>query len=139
MVKLSVMKRIIQLTFFTWILISCENNDISKNSDLTFGTYKGVFVRSSPYAKYATSNITLTFTAGAFTGESDTPKYPAICNGTYKIIGQEIEFFNACPWTAEFDWSLILNGKFKLDVDGEQLQMRRHLNGNADYYKLQLQ
>jgi|JI9StandDraft_2_1071091.scaffolds.fasta_scaffold191407_2 hypothetical protein len=133
------MKRTIQLMLFALLINSCENNDLNVKSDLTPGTYKGHFIRSSPSAKYAPSNITLTFTADSFAGESSVVKYPAICNGTYKITGQEIEFFNNCPWTAEFDWSLILSGKFKLNVDGGQLEMTRHSNGQTDYYKLKLQ
>jgi hypothetical protein len=121
------------------LLISCEYNDINNNTDLTLGTYKGQFISSNPYAKFAPSNITLTFTPDKFSGESDNAKYPAICNGTYKITGQEIEFFNACPWTADFDWTYILNGKFTLTTDGRQLEMRRSQNGQSDYYKLELQ
>ena len=124
---------------FTCILSSCENDDINEKTELTPGTYTGHFIRSSPSAKYAPSNVTLTFTAHSFTGGSDMKKYPAICSGTYKITKQEIEFFNDCHWTAEFDWSLILNGKFKLNIDGRQLEMTRHSNGQTDYYNLKLQ
>jgi hypothetical protein len=137
--KLKVMRGIILATFLITVFISCEYNDITKNMDLPLGTYKGQFIRSSPHAKYAPSNVKLTFTADRFSGESDMIKYPAICNGTYKITGQEIEFFNDCPWTAEFDWTYILNGKFTLTTDGRQLEMRRSQNGQSDYYKLELQ
>lgn len=133
------MRSIILSTFLITVFISCEYNDITKNTEFPLSTYKGQFVRSNPYAKYAPSNVTLTFTADRFSGESDMIKYPAICNGTYKIIGQEIEFANDCAWTAEFDWSYILKGKFKLKVDSTQLEMTKYSNGQTDYYKLRLQ
>ena len=120
-------------------MISCENNDINKNTVIPIGTYKGQFVRSSPYSKYSPSNVTLTFTADRFSGESDRINYPAICNGTYKIVGQEIEFTNDCAWTAEFDWSYILSGEFQLKSDSIQLEMTKYSNGQTDYYKLVLQ
>jgi len=131
--------RIIQTIFFICLLISCEDNDINKNTNLTLGTYKGQFIRSNPYAKFAPSNITLTITRDKFSGESDKEKYPAICNGTYKITGQEIEFFDACVWTADFDWTYILNGKFTLTTHGRKVEMRRSQNGQSDSYKLELQ
>ena len=123
------------------LLISCEDKDINinKNTNLTLGTYKGQFIRSNPNSKFAPSNITLTFTCDKFSGESDKEKYPAICNGTYKITGQEIEFFDACAWTADFDWTYILNGKFTLTTDGRKVEMRRSQNGQSDSYKLELQ
>jgi len=81
----------------------------------------------------------LIFTTSGFTGESDLTNHPAICNGNYEITGQEIEFFNSCIWTGEFDQSLILKGKFELKVDGSQLEMTRRSNGQTYYYKLELQ
>ena len=66
-------------------------------------------------------------------------KYPAICNGTYKVTGQEIEFTNDCAWTSEFDWSYILSGKFRFTVDSTQLEMTKYSNGQTDYYKMILQ
>lgn len=133
------MARVILLIVFSCLLYSCENNDVIRNTDLTPGVYKGHFIRSNPYAKFAPSKVTLIFTPNAYTGESDVTNYPAICNGTYKITGQEIEFFNSCIWTGEFDQSLILKGKFELRVDGSQLEMTRRSNGQTYYYKLELQ
>ncbi len=96
------------------IFVSCENDDIIPVVEVPIGTYNGHFIRSSPLGKYAPSNVTLSFTADRFTGESDKIKYPAICNGTYKITGQEIEFINECAWTAEFDWTYILAANLNL-------------------------
>ena len=117
------------------ILISCEDNGIGDGTILS-GTYTGKFNRSNMYGKYPQSNVTLTFSESGFSGESDMIKYPAICNGTYTISGNEIDFSNGCFWTAEFDWSYILSGKFEFIVEGNQLEMVRILNGNTDRYTL---
>jgi hypothetical protein len=131
--------RILQAAIFLVVFISCQDDESINNKVLIQGTYKGQFFRVSPDANYEASNVTISFTSNRFSGESDVIKYPAICNGTYKINGQEIDFLNTCPWTAEFDWSYILNGKFEFTINGNQLEMKKELNGVSDYYKLVLQ
>ncbi len=131
--------RIIQAIFFMCLLISCEYNDTNKNTNFINGTYKGALLRSHPLAKFAPLNITVTFTRDRFSGEVDKVKFQVTCNGTYRITGQEIEFFTACPRTAEFDWTLILNGKYMFTINGRQLEMKRNQSGLSDCYKLELQ
>ena len=137
--KLNDMKKLTRSLILMVACISCEYNDVNRNTELSQGTYKGQFIRSSPNARYAPSNVTLTLTADRFIGESDKVKYPAICRGTYKVKGQKIEFNNECAWTTEFDWSYILSGEFNLSVDGKKLEMTKYGNGHSDYYKLVLQ
>lgn len=105
-------------------LLSCEKDEIISVGSLT-GTYTGSFSRTSPYVKYKPSDVILTFDGNTFQGSSSTTKYPAICNGTYTIASQVIEFNNLCVWTAEFDWSYILSGKFKISIKGDELTMTR--------------
>lgn len=133
-------------TLYATILLapfSCGHKNINKSADsndgLPPGTYKGVFTRSSPLAKYASSNVTLTFMENKFSGESDQKNYPAICNGTFKVIGSEIEFTNECIWTADFDWTYILKDKFKLRRDGDKIEMIKSEDGHTDQYTLTLQ
>ena len=104
------------------------------------GTYVGTFGRSSPYARYETSEVTLVLKGNTFTGSSSKPKYPAICEGTYSVTGQAIEFVNQCAWTAEFDWTYILSGTFKIQREGDELLLIRSY-GDAVYdtYRLKKQ
>ena len=83
-------------------IIGCNKDDENTEANVD-GNYIGVFERDGN-----TSNIELTFNNGTWTGESETEKFPALCNGTYSISGNVIAFENACNWTAEFDWTLIL-------------------------------
>ena len=103
------------------------------------GTYKGHFIRSSPLAKYASSNVTITIKGNTFYGESDKLNYPAICRGTFKVMGNTIELENECLWTADFDWSYILKGEFEFTMTDGKLEMKRSHDDNTDHYSLQLQ
>lgn len=121
-------------TFF-----SCTQKSINHKEGLPQGIYKGKFTRSSPLAKYASSNVTLTFTENKFSGDSDQQNYPAICNGTFKVTGSEVEFVNECMWTADFDWSYILKDKFTIRFDGDILELTKSVGDNTDQYTLELQ
>lgn len=108
-------------------IIGCnnDNNNIETNLD---GNYIGVFERAGN-----TSNVELTFSNGTWTGESETEKFPALCNGNYSTSGNEITFENACVWTAEFDWTLILSNEWSYSLNGSILVMT---NVNGDKYTL---
>jgi len=130
--------RIFQLILIisTFLLISC--NDESVDLIDIEGTYEGTFIRTSPNAKYTPSQVTLTFSNGQFQGESDVTKYPAICSGTYEVKGNKVEFENACVWTAEFDWSLILSGEFTAELTSDELTLQRKNGSTWDLYELKL-
>jgi len=103
------------------------------------GTYEGHFIRSSPTAKYQPSKVILTLSNGEFRGESERTKYPAICNGTYEVKGNKVEFSNACVWTAEFDWTLILSGEFSAELASDELTLQRNIGSIWDLYELKRQ
>ena len=119
--------------------IACQNHDVDKNTAIPNGTYQGQYTRTGPLIKFSPSNVTVIFESGSFSGGSDRMYFPAICHGTYKISGQEIEFADVCVWTANFDPSLILSGKFELKIDGKRLVMSRSSGGQTDRYHLVLQ
>ena len=120
------------------MLWSCKNNNASKTAGLKEGTYTGYFVRSSPLARYASAKITITLKAGRFSGNSEKLIYPAIGEGTFRVIGSQLEFTDEKLWTADFDWSYILKGKFDLDVKGEHLELIKVDGENTDHYFLEL-
>jgi len=103
------------------------------------GTLVGTFYRSGPGIKYNASVVTIKFNNNTFEGSSTIENYPAICKGTFKISGQEVEFFNSCMWTANFDWSFILSGKYKFNIsNGKLLMARSYPNSVSDTYQLSL-
>ncbi|WP_017733640.1 hypothetical protein [Nafulsella turpanensis] len=126
------------LLLFIICMVSCEKEE--PEFKIVSGTYTGYFFRIGPSVDYLPSEVTLEFNGNKFEGSSSIEKYPAICRGTFEISGNEIEFSNACPWTAEFDWTYILGGKFEIFVEGTHLTLtRRYSNDLYDSYSLERQ
>ena len=118
---------------------SCEEKNKEEIKTIEPGVYKGQFMRASPIAKYAPSNVTIEFTFNQFSGQSDMTNFPAICSGTFSIVANEINFENECFFTADFDWSLILKGTCQFKVSGSLLEMTRVHGEITDKYTLRLQ
>jgi hypothetical protein len=96
------------------------------------GAYTGTFQRQQGSGGLI-SQVSLTFSGNNWSGSSQYPKYPALCRGTYTIsAGNKISFANACAWTTEFDWSLILGREYNLSVDGNAVVFAK----DDDIYKL---
>ena len=104
---------------------------------ITDGTYVGTFQRLTSSGSQI-SNVTITFSANSWKGQSQFSKYPALCSGTYKTTGADnVTFENNCPWTAEFDWTLILSQDYKIKLVGSKLEITREYNGvYTDIYNL---
>ncbi len=110
-----------------FIILSCNTDDENSQPEIN-GEYVGVFERDGN-----NSNVELTFNNGNWTGESEIVKFPALCNGTYSSSGNVITFENACFWTAEFDWTLILSGEWNYRLNGNSLILTKT---NGDKYTL---
>ncbi|SIQ73233.1 hypothetical protein [Maribacter ulvicola] len=109
------------------VILSCNTNDENPKTEIN-GKYIGIFERNGK-----NSNVELTFNDGNWTGESEIVKFPALCNGRYSYTANIITFENACPWTAEFDWSLILGGEWNYSFNGNLLILAKK---NGDKYTL---
>lgn len=119
--------RIFILIGFLSIAFACSSNDdIIPNIE---GHYSGTFERNGTI-----SNVTLAFNNGTFIGESQIVKFPAICNGTYSISSNSLNFNNQCIWTADFDWTLILADQWNYTFSNGVLTMEK---ANGDKYNLQ--
>lgn len=103
-------------------------NQEGDTTALLDGNYIGTFQRGSKSA-----NVTLQFNNGTFSGSTDTSRFPGVCSGTYQVSGDSIRFINECIWTADFDWSLILNDRWGLVRDNELLILTNEL---GDRYQL---
>jgi hypothetical protein len=99
------------------------------------GVYVGTFQREAVWAESDTANITITFSSNTWTGSSDKNYYPALCKGTYTIVGDTIIFENQCFWPAHFDWSLILSGKYVIKSMGSTIEFYRdYRSATSDTY-----
>ena len=121
----------------TILINSCRKTDTNNGSIVKNGTYIGTFQRQVSGGGII-SNVTITFSSSDWSGQSQYQKYPALCGGTYKISAAgQIAFENSCPWTAEFDWSFILSGDYKLIADGNNIEISKDYNDLfKDVYKL---
>ncbi|WP_373059806.1 hypothetical protein [Zunongwangia sp. H14] len=111
------------ICFITACLLSCDPGryDESNNSILS-GKYSGIFKRGEE-----TGNVELDFYNHKFKGQSEKIKFPALCEGAYVIEKDSVYFENSCFWTAEFDWTLILNGAWKYETTEEELVLTNKL------------
>lgn len=119
-------------------MISCDNDE---ELAIPPGTYVGEFNRYTPGSTLQSAHVTITIDQNTFSGaNNDESTFPAIGQGSYKLVGPEIEFTNHAQWTTEFDGSYVLGGKFKMKVMGEELIMvRMYDNQITDLYRLQRQ
>ncbi len=104
---------------------------------IKLGTYKGQFFHTSPNIYHAPSNVTLNFTDQKFSGNSDQTYFPAICSGLYEMGDQEITFVNECFWPTHFNGNYILNGKYRVKIVGEVLELTKQSGDDTYQYKLQ--
>ena len=126
--------RILLSIFSFLLLLGCEEEKFRENQ-IPEGTYHGTFQRQMVWTDTEIASITLIFTANQWSGTSEFQKYPALCHGTYSINGATILFENACIWTAEFDWSLILSGKYVLTKTGKSVEFSRdYRSATTDTY-----
>jgi hypothetical protein len=117
---------------------ACKKSGNDTTPTLVDGTYKGTYQRQG-VPPGDISQVTLTFGGGKFSGQSQYPKYPALCHGRYTIKGDKINFVNDCVWTADFDWTHILSGEFTVTKKGDSLELARGYYGisfQLDIYKL---
>jgi hypothetical protein len=124
--------------FLTMLLIStiCFSCSKTQENQVPQGTYTGTFQRITG-GMGDTVHVSLTFSNTEFHGNGGRGYYPTICNGTFGTKGQEIDFKNACYFTANFDWSLILSGKYNFTAINDSLVITRDYNGIfRDEYRL---
>ena len=119
----------------TVFFFSCKEEEVNIPIILD-GTYKGTFQRRTLNGGLS-SQITINFNSNTWNGESEYPKYPALCNGAFTIRGNTIEFTNLCHWTAEFDWSLVLAQQYQIRKIGGSIEISRDYGGSfKDVYIL---
>lgn len=138
------MLRLATLASFVLILAACEKSDRAAEQPISApenGLYKGTFRRAHSNNNGVISAVSLEFWGNGWTGTSQVQKYPALCSGSYARNGNnELSFENICAWTAEFDWTLILSGTYKLSMDRDSLVFTKSYNGGYhDIYKLKKQ
>ena len=120
--------------FFCLALISCSDNAVSPK--MLEGSYEGIFIMTCTDCTPQSTDVVLDFDNSQFTGSSNSRNLPAIGTGAFSIKENNIQFTNASFWTADFDWSLILDGNYKCTFKEETLQLERKLGKHTYTYQL---
>lgn len=137
------MRYIILLLVLAIAVAACRKS--SNNPTISAAVYKGTFQRKLADSSGTITPVAITFSGNnyersAVEGAEVVYRYPVICNGTFQISGTDsIQFNNGCFFTADFDWTLILSGRYKVQTynEGQSLVItRRYNNLYEDVYKL---
>ncbi|NOU59655.1 hypothetical protein [Marinifilum caeruleilacunae] len=131
---------ILLVTLGLLFLIGCEEEE-QIESIIPDGTYIGTFQRELVWRDSDTANITITFSENSWNGTSDMLKYPGLQKGSYSIKGDSIVFTNGGFWTAEFDHTLLLEGKYLYKKSDHSIEFTRDYRSESadtfiDIYKL---
>jgi len=104
------------------------------------GTWAGTFKRN---VNNTTAHVTLTFSGEGYSGTSDTTEYPEIVGGNFIATSDSLTFSPTSAFPANFDWTLILAGKYSYTMSGDSLFITRYYEGEvvlvSDMYKLKKQ
>ena len=103
---------------FVSLLISCTKDPGTPSGDLN-GVYSGSYTQTG--AVKDSSFVKLVFVGSNFSGEG-TDSLRSICNGSYQITGDSINFKNFCSTP---DPELLLAGKYKMKSAGDSLYFSR--------------
>jgi hypothetical protein len=115
-------------------LLACNKEKFEKQIE---GNYTGTFQRTSPTGFYPQQQVSLNLNNNSFSGQSTNARQPAICHGSWEAGSGTIEFVNGCVWTADFDWTLILEGKFNYQLNGNHLKIWKTVGEVTDAYELE--
>ena len=131
------MLTVLTVLLFTLVLTSCKKKKHYNRA--IDGVWKGTFERQGSIDP-GTAQVTLELLDHGFNGTTDRENYPAICNGTFYIqSGDKAVFENKCAWTANFEWTYILNGDYEISKTGDSLYITRTIGDFTDVYKLKKQ
>ena len=114
-----------------WLLIivssfsSCAK-DNTPSGDLN-GVYTGIYLQTGDIED--AGSVTIVFVGSNFSGESIGSARP-ICNGSYQITRDSIDFKNFCSTP---DPELLLVGKYKMINSGDSLYFTRDSNAIVHY------
>jgi hypothetical protein len=110
-------------------MFSCAKDYNTPSGDLN-GAYTGYYTQTGSVTSSA--YVTLVFVGSNFSGDgSDSLR--SICNGSYQIKGDSIQFTNFCSTP---DADLLLAGKYKIKTSGDSLYFSRDSSATIHYREL---
>ena len=132
------MKKLCFILVLAILATACETDHLAL-SDLQEGLYTGTFIRGTPTSLPRPIDVRILIESGTFDGSS-VEKIPAICKGSYRLKNDStINFTNDCAFTADFDWTYILQGDYTIKYEEPFVYLtKRYPDGQTyDVYKLE--
>lgn len=114
---------------FISLLAACAK-DTDPSGDLN-GTYAGIYKETGE--AHDSGTVKIAFVGSVFSGESIGTTRP-ICNGSYQITGDSINFKNLCSTP---DPELLLAGNYKMTTAGDSLYFTRDTGIGIVYFQEQ--
>ena len=117
-----------KIIFFAAILLSLSACSDKLSVDTLEGTFTGKFYYLPPSeSRMVSADAEVSFSDSRYSSKGNTGYVPAGGSGTFAIQNDQIvDFKDENIWTANFDWGLILNGKYKYEVKGDSLILNRY-------------
>ncbi len=110
------------------IFVACDSTGPTSSLRIRPGTYEGTFsityFSGTDSASTVQSHATFTFgDTGWYTCRGNLAFNPPAGGGEYRVVGDSLELKDLAMHTAEFDWTLILNGSFYMTQSGTTLTL----------------
>ena len=110
------------------LLAACNSTGPDSELPIKPGTYEGTFFityfSGTDSASTVQSHATFTFgDTGWYTCRGNLAYTPPAGGGEYRVVGDSLELKDLAMHTAEFDWSLILDGSFYMTQSGTTLTL----------------
>ena len=119
--------QLIVIIILILLISSCTQNTDTPSGDLN-GVYIGDYAQTGAISSFA--YVKLVFVGSNFSGEGND-SLRSICNGSYQITGDSINFKNFCSTP---DYELLLAGKYKIKKTGDSLYFSRDSPPDTVHY-----
>jgi hypothetical protein len=119
-----VMKRYIKLSIFLSLLIGCNEDPAGTSSAEVIdpGIYSGQFFFTEKNDSIV-STVQFTFAESTYTCVPQMLYHPPAGAGKYRMHGDSVELRDLSAHTANFDWTLILDGNFGFRRSGATITL----------------
>ena len=114
------------------LLFSACSDDGSVNSIMD-GTYVGTFMITLEDGQIQTGDVAFTFNGSSYSCLPQQRYLPPSGAGSFQTMGQVLRLKDTSMHTAEFDWTLILNGDFSFTFNGLHLVLQQN---DTEYHRV---
>jgi hypothetical protein len=105
--------------------VLCACSDVAVTPSDLQGTFQGTFTITHSTGVSESGTVTFSFSGGQYTCIPETMYRPPSGAGLFALFNHAIWLTDTVAHTAEFDWTLILNGAFSVFYDGTHLVLEQ--------------